>query len=103
MHAALPRHVTATAVEDGAGVAGLLAPFAGTAVDSAVITRHELIGQPSRQDAGVSYYFSAVPFNWSDNDWSAVYAALAASPVPVVLSVAVLPMLVPPRRSGRRC
>ena len=95
VQAALPRHVAATAVEDGAGVAGLLAPFAGTAVDSAVITRHELIGQPSRQDAGVSYYFSAVPFNWSDNDWSVVYAALAASPVPVVLSVAVLPMLVP--------
>jgi hypothetical protein len=96
VHAAIPRHVTASPVEDAAAVARLLAPFAGTSVDSAVITRHELIGMPSRPDAGVSYYYSAVPFNWSDNDWSAVYSALAASPVPVVLSVAVLPMQVPP-------
>jgi hypothetical protein len=96
VHAAIPRHVTASPVEDADAVGRLLAPFAGTAVDSAVITRHELIGMPSRPDAGVSYYYSAVPFNWSDNDWSAVYSALAASPVPVVLSVAVLPMQVPP-------
>src|SRR6185437_6314217 len=95
VHAAVPRHVTATLVEDGDAVARMLSPFAGASVDSAVITRHELIGLPSRPDAGVSYYYSAVPFNWSDNDWSAVYSALAASPVPVVLSVAVLPMQVP--------
>jgi hypothetical protein len=97
VHAAMPRHVTATAVEDADEVARLLTPFGGTSLDSAVITRHELIGLPSRPDAGVSYYYSAVPFNWSDNDWSAVYSALAASPVPVVLSVAVLPMQVPPQ------
>ena len=95
VHAAVPHHVTATLVEDGDAVARMLSPFAGASVDSAVITRHELIGLPSRPDAGVSYYYSAVPFNWSDNDWSAVYSALAASPVPVVLSVAVLPMQVP--------
>ena len=97
VHAAIPRHVTATLVEDGDAVARLLTPFRGVAVDSAVITRRELIGLPSRPDAGVSYYYSAVPFNWSDNDWSAVYSALAASPVPVILSVAVLPMMVPPQ------
>jgi hypothetical protein len=97
VHAAMPRHVTATAVEDADTVTRLLSPFAEATVDSAVITRHELIGLPSRPDAGVSYYYSAVPFNWSDNDWSAVYSALAASPVPVVLSVAVLPMQVPPQ------
>ncbi len=94
--AAVPQHVTAAAVEDGDVVGRLLKPFPGTPVDSAVITRHELIGVPSRPDAGVSYYYSAAPFTWSDDDWSAVYAALAASPVPLVLSVAVLPLLVPP-------
>jgi hypothetical protein len=93
--AALPPHVTATAVEDAAAVARLLAPFPGNTTNSAVITRHELTGPPARPDAGVSYYYSAVPFAWSDDDWSDVYAALAASPVPLVLSVAVLPMLVP--------
>ena len=94
---AVPRYLSASPVEDADAVARLLAPFGGAPVDSAVIARHELIGPPSRPDAGVSYYFSALPFNQSDNDWSAVYSALAASPVPVVLSVAVLPMPVPPQ------
>jgi Helicase HerA, central domain len=97
VQAAIPRHVTATPVDDADAVARLLTPFPGATVDSAVITRHELIGVPSRPDAGVSYYYSAAPFNWSDDDWSAVYGALAASPVPLVLSVAVLPVLVPPK------
>ncbi|MGH3281107.1 MAG: hypothetical protein ACRDNW_18500, partial [Trebonia sp.] len=97
VRAAMPRHVTATAVEDAGEVARLLSPFGGTPADSAVITRRELIGLPSRPDAGVSYYYSAVPFNWSAGDWSAVYSALAASPVPVVLSVAAVPMKVPPQ------
>ena len=97
VRAAVPRHVTASPVEDADAVARLLSPFAGASVDSAVIARHELIAPPSRPDAGVSYYYSAVPFNLSGNDWSAVYSALAASRVPVVLSVAVLPMPVPPQ------
>jgi hypothetical protein len=97
VHAAIPRHVTATVVEDADDVARLLTPFPAGPVDSAVISRHELIGLPSRPDAGVAYYYSATPFNWSDNDWSGVYSALAASPVPVVLSVAVLPVRVPPQ------
>jgi hypothetical protein len=97
VHAAMPRHVAASPVADADAVTRLLAPFAGASVDSAVITRHELIGQPSRPDAGVSYYYSAGPFNRSGGDWPAVYSALAASPVPVVLSVAVLPMTVPPQ------
>jgi hypothetical protein len=97
VRAAVPRHLTASPVEDADAVARLLSPFAGASADSAVITRHELIAAPSRPDAGVSYYYSAVPFTLSGNDWSAVYSALAASRVPVVLSVAVLPMPVPPQ------
>jgi hypothetical protein len=97
VRAAVPRHVTASPVEDADAVARLLSPFAGASADSAVVTRHEMIAAPARPDAGVSYYYSAVPFNLSGNDWSAVYSALAASRVPVVLSVAVLPMPVPPQ------
>ena len=96
VQAAMPRHVAATAVEDGEAIARLLSPLAGSQLDSAVITRHEMIGLPSRPDAGVSYYYSAAGFNSSDSDWSAVYSALAESPVPVVLSVAVLPLQIPP-------
>ena len=95
LHASLPRHVTGTPVPDEAAVRALLMPFADGAADSAMITRHELIGKPSRPDAQVSYYFSAVPFNWADSDWSAVYAALAACSSPLVVSAAVLPMQIP--------
>ena len=95
LRASLPRHVTGTLVPDEAAVAALLRPFPAGPAESAVITRHELLGRPSRPDAGVTYYFSAVPFNWADNDWSAVYSALAASPGPLVVSAAVLPVRVP--------
>ena len=95
LHASLPRHVTGTPVLDEAAIRALLMPFADGAVDSAMITRHELIGQPSRADAQVPYYFSAVPFSWTDSDWSAVYAALAACSSPLVVSAAVLPMQIP--------
>jgi hypothetical protein len=96
LHAALPPHVVGTPVQDRADVMRLLTPFpAGVAIDSALITRHELFGLPSRPDAKVSYYYSAVPFNWTDDDWSAVYSALTAAAVPLIVSVAVLPLEVP--------
>jgi len=58
VHASLPRHVTGTPVPDEDAVAALLMPLpAGRPVDTAVITRHELVGQPSRPDAQVAYYF----------------------------------------------
>jgi hypothetical protein len=95
LHASLPRHVTGTPVAAEATVRALLRPLPQGRVDSAVITRHELLGRPSRPDAQVPYYFSAVPFNWADSDWSAVYSALAASPTRVVVSTAVLPVQLP--------
>jgi hypothetical protein len=93
--ASLPRHVTGTAVMDEAAIRALLRPLPAGPVDSVMITRHELLGLPSRPDAQVSYYFSAVPFNWADSDWSAVYSALAACSTPLVLSTAVLPLQMP--------
>jgi hypothetical protein len=95
LQASLPRHVTGTVVADEAAVSGLLQPF-GTGLDSALITRRELVGTPSRPDARSDYYFSVVPFTWAESDWSGLYSALTAYPGPVALSVAVLPMAVPP-------
>ncbi len=95
LHASLPRHVAGTPVRDETAVRAMLMPFGDGAAESAVITRHELLGRPSRPDAQVAYYFSAVPFNWTDSDWSAVYSALAAATVPLVVSAAVLPVRVP--------
>ena len=97
LHASLPRHVTGTPVVDDAAVATLLEPLGPDgAADCALITRHELLGFPSRPDAGVGYYFSAVPFTWADNDWSGVYAALSAGTAPVVVSSAIWPVMTPP-------
>ena len=94
LRASLPRHVDGSVVADEAAIRALLSPF-GTGVDSALITRHEVLGTPSRPDAGTDYYFSAVPFNWTESDWAGLYSALGASPDPVAVSVAVLPMMVP--------
>ena len=96
VHALLPRHVVGTALDD-ADVVSFLDPFpTAQDLDTAVITRHEVTGTPLRPDAKVAYYFSIVPFNWVDSDWTNVYAALAASATPLVFSVGVLPFVPPP-------
>jgi hypothetical protein len=95
LRASLPPHVRGTVVSDQAAIRALLQPF-GTGLDSALITRRELIGAPARPDAYSDYYFSVVPFTWVASDWGNVYAALNACPDPVILSVAVLPMALPP-------
>ena len=95
LRASLPPHVRGTVVPDEAAIRALLQPF-GSGLDSALITRRELIGAPARPDAHSDYYFSVVPFTWVASDWGNVYAALKACPDPVVVSVAVLPMAVPP-------
>jgi Helicase HerA, central domain len=95
LHASLPRHVVGTPLADEATIGALLEPLPDGPADSAVITRHELTGRPARPDAAVPYFFSVVPFTWVDSDWSAVYAALAAAPVPLVVSAAVRAVEVP--------
>ena len=66
VHAALPRHVLGTAIDDVDELARWLDPLNGSGhVDSAVITHRELTGIPSRPDAKVAYYFSVAPLNWT--------------------------------------
>jgi hypothetical protein len=93
--ASLPRHVNATPISDRDELAGWLAPLGTGAPDAAMITRRELVAVPRRPDASVAYYFSVVPFNWADTDWTNLYSTLAASPVRLVLSVALLPVEMP--------
>jgi Helicase HerA, central domain len=93
--AALPRHVAGSAIDDEEDLAEWLAAPGGGALDGAQITRREVIAAPRRPDAGVGYYFSVVPFNWTETDWTGLYSTLAASPVRAVLSVALLPMTMP--------
>ncbi len=93
--ASLPRHVSCAPIVDPGELAGWLSPFAHVG-EVATITRREVIAAPQRPDAGVGYYFAVVPFNWTDTDWTMLYQGFAASPVPVCLSVALLPITLPP-------
>ena len=94
--ATLPRHLTGSPIDDSDELLQWLSPFgSATAVDAAMVTRREVTAVPRRPDAKVAYYFSVVPFGWSETDWTSVYAALSSSPVAVVLSVALLPVDLP--------
>jgi DNA helicase HerA-like ATPase len=94
----LPRHVVGSAISDNSELADWMAPPGqGGNFDAAMITRREVVGSPRRPDAQVAYYFSVVPFNWIDTDWTNLYAALSASRVPLTLSVALLPVHIPER------
>jgi hypothetical protein len=93
---ALPRHVIAGQSVDSEQIERLLTPFDGRGpIDSALITKHELIARPARPDAKVGYYFSVVPFNWAETDWTNLYTALAGVTTRVVLSAALLPLSIP--------
>jgi hypothetical protein len=93
--ASIPRHLTASPIEDAEELTTWVEPLDASS-ESAMITRREILGLPQRPDAKVAYYFSVVPFNWADTDWTGVYATLGSSPVPLVLSVALLPVALPP-------
>jgi hypothetical protein len=97
LQTALPRHVTGAAIDDQAELAALLRPFGpADPVASAVITKSEVLGSPKRPDAKVGYYFSVLPFNWIETDWTQLYAMLASARSRVVISVGLLPVPVPP-------
>ena len=92
----LPPHVMASPIEDVDELAGWLAPLNFRAgVEAALVTRRELTALPHRPDAHVAYYFSVAPLSGPDGDWTDVYASLARSPTPMVLSVALLPLELP--------
>ena len=94
----LPRHVVGSAITDSDELAEWMAtPGEGPDFDAAMITRREVMGTPRRPDARVAYYFSVVPFNWIDTDWTNLYSAIGTSRIPLTLSVALLPVEIPER------
>lgn len=96
--ASLPRHVAGSTIDDEGELADWLAPLSrDVELDAAIITRREVVGAPRRPDAQVAYYFSVVPFNWVETDWTNLYSALSASAVPLMLSVALFPVVLPPQ------
>lgn len=96
VHALLPRHVSGSIVDDRDEVLRLLWPFAADrTVETAAISKREILGHPTRPDAKVGYYFSVVPFNWATNDWTGLFGALAAARSPAMISVALLPIQLP--------
>jgi Helicase HerA, central domain len=96
LQAALPRHVTAEVVDDEQELWSVVRPFQpDDFVRSAVITKSELLGYPKRPDAKVGYYFSVLPLNWLENDWSQLYSMLAAASNSVVVSIGLIPTQLP--------
>ncbi len=100
LKSSLPRHVTAELVDDTVELRSFLQPFdAGVPVRSAIITKREVLGVPKRPDAKVGYYFSVLPLNWLENDWTQLYSMLAASRERVVVSVGLIPTQLSPQFS----
>ena len=91
-----------TSIESREELTSWLSPFpAAASVESVSITRREVIGLPSRPDAGVGYYFSVIPFSGEPADWSLVLGELGSVVEPVVISVGLLPIGLP-ESYGRR-
>ncbi|MGW2491809.1 ATP-binding protein [Streptomyces sp. NPDC001606] len=94
--ATLPRHVSASPVEDPAEVARLLTPFTPEPYSGlAEIRKRYRTGLPNRPDAGVRYYLSPQPFTASAPPWDALWRALAEHPHPVLLTIGLEPYVVP--------
>jgi hypothetical protein len=94
--ASMPRHLKASPIDDTDELGAWVAPFGSDrATESVMITRRETTAIPRRADARVAYYFSVVPFNWADTDWTHLYSTISASRVPLMLSVALLPVALP--------
>lgn len=94
LHRSLPTHVVASVISDSGDVQRRLDPYGGRPVRDAMITKQEVIGAPSRPDAGRTWYFSVLPLSRAEADWTPVYEILASCAVPLVISVAVFPAIV---------
>ncbi len=95
LRTSIPRHLNASVIDTRDELFRMLAPFHGQRVDAALITKRELIGVPSRRDAGRPYYFSISPFNWVETQWNPLFAALTAAASPVSVSVGLFPVATP--------
>ena len=86
--ASIPRHLSASPIDDTDELGAWVAPFGSDrGTESVMITRRETTAIPRRADARVAYYFSVVPFNWADADWTNLYSTISVSRVPLMLSV----------------
>lgn len=100
LKSSIPRHVAAEEVTDVSELRSLLQPFeSGVPIKSAVITKKEVLGSPKRPDAKVGYYFTVLPLNWLENDWTQLYSMLAATQDRVVVSIGLIPTQLPPQFS----
>ncbi len=96
MFSSLPKSLVASVIDDPCEVRRRLDVHQDTPrLEAAVITKREVIGQPSRPDAGRDWYFSVVPFSWLDVDWTSVYRLLSASSEPLTISVGLFPTALP--------
>ncbi|MGH2706956.1 MAG: toll/interleukin-1 receptor domain-containing protein, partial [Actinomycetota bacterium] len=91
---AVPPHVQAIRIADRAELAAALRPFTPHERGMIEIRKRCLLGRPNRPDAGVRLYLAIRPFTVSGRPWTALLAAMATHPAPLILSVGLMPVAV---------
>lgn len=91
----LPAELSTTTVTDVGHMACLLDPYSDEPVQAATVTKRELLAAPVRPDSTAPFHFAVSPFGGQRDDWAPLYSALARSPLPITVSLALFPVQVP--------
>jgi nucleoside phosphorylase len=91
----LPDELLTTAVTDAGHVARLLDPYGDEPVQAATVTKREVLVPPTRPDSAAPFHFAVSPFGGRPEDWAPLHSALARSPLPMTVSLALFPVRVP--------
>jgi hypothetical protein len=94
----MPDHLTRHLIEGLDELNSLQNPLPDGVADASFVTRSEITAVPIRPDIRrqYDYLYSVVPFSNAVVDWAGVYQRLLACREPVVISVALRPLAVPP-------
>jgi hypothetical protein len=92
----IPDHAYVSPIESTDEVAAALRPWEPAAAGLIEVRKRITIAEPNRPDAGVAYYFAVLPYSLAVAPWSRLLAALAAHPSPLILSIGLTPVSLPP-------
>lgn len=91
----LPAELLTSAITDIGHLQRLLDPYGDNSVQSALVTKRELLATPRRPDSGAQFHFSVTRFQSRPEDWVLIHSALARTRLPVTISLALFPVHLP--------
>jgi hypothetical protein len=91
-----PDHVYVSPIESADEVAETLRPWQPAPAGLIEVRKRIATAEPNRPDAGVAYYLAVLPFSLTAAPWNRLLAALAEHPSPLILSVGLTPVSLPP-------